>query len=133
MFINKNGQHQILQLKLTIMKKIINQLRSWYLLMFSGLLLLTACNKALEEFPPIPTPIYPAGKGIAATIAATPNDSLYSRLIIRSGMASILNDSTKTFTIFATDNAGMRLFVSAASAVLSAKCPGCGTFRFYFE
>ena len=97
------------------MKKIINQLRSCYLIMFSGLLLLTACNKALEEFPPIATPTYPSGKGIAATIASTPNDSLYSRLIIRSGMAAILNDSTKSFTIFATDNAGMRLFTSAAS------------------
>jgi hypothetical protein len=81
----------------------------------SALFFLSSCNKELEQLPAIPTPTYPTGNGIAATIAANPNDSLFNRLIIRSGLANTLNDLTKNFTIFAVDNAGMKVFVNAAS------------------
>ncbi len=100
------------------MKKINNKLRTIYLVLLSGLFFLTSCNKDLEQFAALPTPTYPTGLGVAATIAANPNDSLFSRLIVRSGQAATLNDLTKTFTIFAVDNAGMRLFVTAASGGL---------------
>lgn len=75
----------------------------------------TSCNKDLEQFAPIAPPTYPTGQGIAANIAANPNDSLFSRLIIRSGLAASLNDLTRTFTVFAVDNAGMKVFINAAS------------------
>ena len=97
------------------MKKINNKLRSIYLVILSGLIFFTSCNKELEQFAPLPTPVYPTGLGVAATIAANPNDSLFNRLIVRSGQAATLNDLTKTFTIFAVDNAGMKVFVNAAS------------------
>jgi uncharacterized surface protein with fasciclin (FAS1) repeats len=97
------------------MKKINNKLRTSYLVFLSGLLFLTACNKELEQFPALPTPVYPTGNGIAATIAANPDDSLFNRLIIRSGQANTLNDLTKNFTLFAVNNAGMKVFVNAAS------------------
>ena len=100
------------------MKKIIFKLRANYLAILAGLFFLTSCNKDLEQFAPIPTPVYPTGNGVAATIAANPNDSLFNRLIVRSGMATTLNDLTKSFTIFAVDNAGMRIFVNAASGGL---------------
>lgn len=88
------------------------------LIALSGVVFLTACNKELEELAPITVPAYPTGTGVAATIAANPNDSLFNRLIVRSGMTATLNDLTKTFTIFAVDNAGMRKFVNAASGGL---------------
>lgn len=97
------------------MKKINHQLKASCLSLGLAMLLLTACNKDLEQLAPIATPTYPTGSGIAATIAANPNDSLFSRLIVRSGMAATLNDLTKSFTIFAVDNAGMKVFVNAAS------------------
>jgi hypothetical protein len=100
------------------MKKINNKLRSIYLVLLSALFFLASCNKDLEQFAAIPTPVYPTGLGVAATIAANPNDSLFNRLIVRSGQAATLNDLTKTFTIFAVDNVGMRLFVTAASGGL---------------
>jgi hypothetical protein len=100
------------------MKKINNKLRSIYLVLLSGLFFLTSCNKDLEQFAALPTPTYPTGLGVAATIAANPNDSLFSRMIVRSGLGATLNDVTKTYTIFAVDNAGMRLFVTAASGGL---------------
>ena len=100
------------------MKKIIYKLRVHFLAILGGLFFLTSCNKDLEQFAAIPKPVYPTGPGIAATLAADPNYSFYSAMITRAGLTASLNDSTKTFTLFATDNAGMRLFVSAASGGL---------------
>ena len=97
------------------MKKINNKLRALCLVILSGLFLLSSCNKELEQFAVIPAPTYPTGLGVAATIAANPNDSLFNRLIVRSGLAATLNDLTKSYTIFAVDNAGMKVFVNAAS------------------
>lgn len=97
------------------MKTIINKLRAYQLVILASLFLTASCNKDLEQLAPIPTPVYPTGNGVAATIAANPNDSLFNRLIVRSGMANTLNDLTKSFTIFAVDNPGMKIFVNAAS------------------
>jgi uncharacterized surface protein with fasciclin (FAS1) repeats len=114
MFIN-NTVTQILKIKLTIMKKINNKLRASLAVALCGLFLLTGCNKDLEEFKPIAKPVYPSGAGIAATLAANPNYTFYSALIARAGLTNLLNDSTKTFTLLATDNTGMKIFVNAAS------------------
>ncbi len=100
------------------MKKIIYQLRATSLAILAGMFILTSCNKDLEQLAPIPTPVYPSGPGIAATLAANPNYSLYAALIARAGMTALLNDSTRTFTVFATDSNGMKLFANAASGGL---------------
>ena len=97
------------------MKTIIYKLRAYYLIILAGLFLITSCNKDLEQFAAIPKPVYPTGNGIAATLAANANYSNYAALIARAGMTSLLNDSTKSFTVFATDNNGMNLFATAAS------------------
>ena len=96
------------------MKMINHTIKAFFGIALSALCL-TACNKDLEQLDPIATPVYPSGAGIAATLAANPNYSFYSAMITRAGLAASLNDSTKTFTLFATDNAGMKLFVTAAS------------------
>ncbi|MBP6287940.1 MAG: fasciclin domain-containing protein [Ferruginibacter sp.] len=101
------------------MKTMIHKLRAFHLVILTALVLLTAsCNKDLEQLAPLPTPVYPTGNGIAATLAANPNYSMYTALITRGGLAASLNDLTKTFTLFATDNNGMKLFVTAASGGL---------------
>ena len=105
---------QIFNFKITIMKKINYKL----LLLLSTVVFITSCNKDLEQFAPITVPGYPTGNGIAATIALNPNDSLFSKLIVRSGMSTTLNDLTKSFTLFAVGNPGMRIFVNAASGGL---------------
>lgn len=85
------------------------------LIALAGMFLFSSCNKELEQFAPITVPAYPTGTNIAATLAASPNDSLFNRMLIRSGLQNLYRDSTKTFTLFAVDNAGMRLFATAAS------------------
>ncbi len=88
------------------------------LVALAGFFLFSSCNKELEQLAPITVPAYPTGTSIAAAIAANPNDSLFNRMLIRSGLQSVYRDSTKTFTLFAVDNVGMRLFVTAASGGL---------------
>jgi hypothetical protein len=101
------------------MKKINYKLSSVGLAILSALIFITSsCNKGLEQLPAIPKPAYPTGTTIGAAIATNPNDSLFYRLLVRSGQLGILNDSTKTFTLFAVDNAGMKVFVNAASGGL---------------
>ena len=97
------------------MKKIIFNLRANGLAILGALVFLTSCNKDLEQFAAIPKPVYPTGPGVAATLAADANYSFYNAMITRAGLTASLNDSTKRFTLFATDNAGMKLFVTAAS------------------
>lgn len=105
---------------MTMMKTIIYKLRAYYLVIAAGLFLITSCNKELEQLAPITVPAYPTGNGIAATIAANANYSFYNALITRAGTATAanLNDLTKSFTLFATDNTGMKIFVSGASGGL---------------
>ncbi len=98
------------------MKNINNKLGAFSLVILSGLIFITSsCNKDLEQLPAIVKPAYPTGTTIGATIAASANDSLFYKLLLRSGQLSLLNDSTKTFTLFAVDNAGMKVFVNSAS------------------
>ena len=87
----------ILKFKFTIMKIIYNKLNAFCLVMLTGWMVLASCNKDLEQFPSIATPVYPTGKGIAAVIAANPNYSFYNALITRAGLAASLNDSTKSY------------------------------------
>jgi hypothetical protein len=99
------------------MKKINYKLSSVGLVVLSTLIFTTSsCNKDLEQLPAIATPAYPSGTTIARAISSNPNDSLFNRLLVRSGQLSVLNDSTKTFTLFAVDNAGMKVFVNGATS-----------------
>jgi Fasciclin domain len=100
------------------MKKLNNTIKGWSFAALSSMVLLTACNKSLDVYDPLPTPVYPtplSGTTIGRILASTPSDSLYNRMLIKSGLASNFNDSTKTFTLFVVDNAGMKLFINAAS------------------
>jgi hypothetical protein len=97
------------------MKTMIYKFRTFHLVILAGLVLTTSCNKDLEQLAPIAKPVYPSGSGIAATLAANANYSNYAALIAKAGMTALLNDSTKSYTVFATDNNGMNLFATAAS------------------
>ncbi len=83
------------------MKKLNNKL----LVAFSVMVFLSSCNKELGTLPAIVVPAYPAGTNtLAATIAGTVTDSLYNRIIIKSGLAATLGDNARTFTMFVPDN-----------------------------
>lgn len=67
---------------------------------------LTACNKAPEEIPG-PAPIVPSGLSIAETLAVTPSDSLFSRMVIKAGLVPTLSNKSLGYTVFVPDNAAI--------------------------
>lgn len=84
----------------------------------AGSLLLASCNKDVEQLAPIATPTYPSGAGVAGAIAAIPGDSLYNRLLIKSGLAPMFNNNASTYTLFATDNNGIKIFAKSLYPLL---------------
>ncbi len=97
-------------------------------------LLFTSCNKDVKQFDAPVVPVYPASTGsIAKTLAANPNDSLYYRMVIKGGQVATLNDSTRTYTIFATDNNGMKIFINAASGGLIPLTAPDATFSGFIQ
>jgi hypothetical protein len=92
-----------------------NKFRSAVLPVLAAGVLFASCNKNVKQFDEITQPAFPSGNRLAATIAANPNDSLYYRMIVRAGMVNTLNDSTRKYTMFITDNNGMKLFIGQLS------------------
>ncbi|RYY50733.1 MAG: hypothetical protein EOO06_02955 [Chitinophagaceae bacterium] len=95
-----------------------NYIKNGTLAVIAAVATMTACNKAPEEFAPIPTPITSASRAIGDTLRLAAEDSLFYKVIVRSGLLSTLNDKTKTFTLFSPNNAAVRQFVSGASGGL---------------
>ena len=95
-----------------------NKFRSAVLPVLAAGVLFASCNKDVKQFDAITQPAFPSGNRLAATIAANPNDSLYYRMIVRAGMVNTLNDSTRKYTMFITDNNGMKLFINQQSGGL---------------
>jgi hypothetical protein len=103
------------------MKKLNNNMKVFSIAaLVASICFLSSCNKELESFTPLPTPVYPAGnitgsQSIARTIAANKADTMFYIMLVRSGLLNQFNDSTKTLTLFAVDTTGMKIFVNAAS------------------
>lgn len=87
--------------------------------MIAFIMLLVSCNKLYTNPTPLPVPGNPSGNNLAKTIAATATDSLYYRLIIKSGILTAtpatITDSTLRFTMFVPDNNAMKAFINAIS------------------
>jgi hypothetical protein len=76
----------------------------------------SACNKDLDRFADPVAPIAPVSSStISASLAANPNDSLFRRLLLQSGLDSMLANNAQKFTVFATDNNGMKLLINGLS------------------
>lgn len=75
------------------------------------LFIFSACNKDVEQFSSNPPSANPS-PGLATVLSSSAN-TLYSAIIAKSGMSTILNDSTKTFTLFAPVNAAVKQVITA--------------------
>ncbi|MEJ7627275.1 MAG: fasciclin domain-containing protein [Ferruginibacter sp.] len=86
-------------------------------LLLAASITIISCNKDLEQFPDNVN-VIPGGLTLSGTIASTPNDSLYNRIIIKSGTAATLNTNATTFTLFVPTNSAVKVFINAASGGL---------------
>jgi uncharacterized surface protein with fasciclin (FAS1) repeats len=99
------------------MKYIVQKINNYLLIIFSVVLMLFSCNKPPEEFP-VPPIVPPTGLSLAETLATTPTDSLYLRLIIKAGMVPLISNKAATYTMFVPDNNAMKQFITAISGGL---------------
>ena len=96
------------------MKYIVKILKINWLPLLAAVLFFTSCNKDVEQF--IETPVTPpSGKTLGETIAATPSDSLYYRLISRAGLVPTITNKSTTYTMFVPGNDAMKIFINAIS------------------
>lgn len=95
----------------------IHKLKSGFVMLLSGALLVTSCNKDPEQFQ-IPEPQLPTGDLLGTVLSSSDNDSLYNRLVIRAGMQNALNSHRNNYTMFVPSNNAMKQFINAASGGL---------------
>ncbi len=97
----------------------IKNIKNGCIAIVTMLVLFTSCNKLYTDPTPLPIPTTPAGNTLAKVIAATPTDSLYYRLIIKSGILTAtpatITDSSLRFTMFVPDNNAMKVFINGLS------------------
>ena len=96
------------------MKYINNKIKIHLLLVVSIMVILSSCNKAVEQFTELAV-VAPTGKALGETIAATPTDNLYYKLIVKAGLEATINNKATTFTMFVPDNNAMKIFINAIS------------------
>lgn len=96
---------------------IINYIKNGSIAVIALLVLFTSCNKLNVDVVPSTTTGNPTGNTLAQTLAATPDDSLYNRLVVRSGILTAtpatITDANLRFTMFVPNNAAVRSFITA--------------------
>lgn len=101
------------------MKRIINKIKAAGISAIVLFILCTSCNKVYLNPVPLSVPANPAGNTLAKTLAASASDSLYYRMVIRSGILNAtpatITDSTLRFTMFVPDNNAMKVFINGLS------------------
>lgn len=82
------------------------------------LTMFTACNKDPEQMAGPVTP-EPIGSTLSQMLQQNDNDSLYYRLVVRSGMSGLFSGANNnSYTMFVPGNNAMKAFISAASGGL---------------
>lgn len=85
------------------MKYISKLMSGGFLIAASAFVVLSSCNKDLEQFTEVAPPA-PTGLSLGETLAGNVDDSLFNRMVIKGGMQATLNDKTLTHTLFVPDN-----------------------------
>ncbi len=87
-------------------------------------IIFASCNKDVRQFG-LPAVTVQSGISLDSLLRATPNDSLYYRMIVRAsaGPINFVNllkavNVTNQYTLFVPDNNGMKIFINAASGGL---------------
>jgi hypothetical protein len=101
----------------------VKNIKSLTLAAFVGLVtLISSCNKDLEQFSDV-VPTAPTGMTLDKVLQGNSDDSLYYKLVVRGGQLGLLADSSKSHTIFATNNSGIKPVLSAIAAQAGVTLP----------
>ncbi len=96
----------------------INKIKTASIALVATAAVFMACNKEPEQFLE-PDPLPPTGETIAEQLSSNDNDSLFTRLVIHSGLMPLLSGGdNNTYTVFAADNAAMKVAINVLSGGL---------------
>lgn len=103
-----------------------NKFKTGGLILAAAIFGLTACNKEPEQITSAPaTP--PTGLSLGETLAATTDDSLFNRMVIKGGMAATLSNKNLGYTLFVPNNAAVITSfggsLASANATINALSP----------
>ena len=108
------------------MNKIKNNIKHGLLPLIFGVVVLSSCNKDVQQFP-LPPITQAVGISLDSTLKTTDNDSMYYRLIVKAslGPTNFVNilrgaaNPNNRYTLFVPDNAAM-IASGLSSAVITA-------------
>lgn len=95
--------------------KLIDKIKTTGIAGIAALLLFSSCNKVETAPTPLPIDTTTTGITLSATLAASADDSLFNRMVVRSGLNTLLNTRTLRFTLIVPNNAAMRVLVNSLS------------------
>ena len=99
--------------------KIINKIKIFSVASIAAMLLFTSCNKVDTAPTPNAIDTTTTGSTLNTVLASSADDSLFNRLVVRSGLnTTVLATRTNRYTLIVPNNAAMRTFVTAASSGL---------------
>ena len=89
------------------MISILKRNKSLALIVGCAMVVLSSCNKGLEQFAEAPKPAVSTSAALGDTISKNQNDSLFYKLILKSGLLPVINNKANTFTVFVPTNAAV--------------------------
>jgi len=98
-----------------MVNKKIKQLLSVSLIAIS-VFLISSCNKEIDQLPDL-TPEVNNGQTLEQVIRNNPDYSLYYTLIQRGGQIGLINDLSRSYTMFVPNNDAMKSFISARAGI----------------
>ena len=99
------------------MISINKKIKSGFVLLLASIIFISSCNKDPLEIPE-QQPVPPTGATLGDTLKSNTDDSLYYRLVLKAGMANMLNVKSTTYTMFVPGNNAMKAFINAISGGL---------------
>ena len=84
------------------MISIIKRSKNLALFLGCAMAVLSSCNKDLEQFAEAPA--VPSGLSLGETLAASATDSLFYKIVLKSGLTATLNNKANAYTFFVPDN-----------------------------
>jgi len=95
--------------------KLINKIKILGIGLSASMLIFSSCNKVETTPTPLVIPGTPTGLALSDALAATPSDSMFYRLLLRSGLRDSVNIRGRRYTMFVADNNAMKVFINGAS------------------
>jgi len=102
------------------MISIKNKLKTGGLALFGLMVFISSCNKEIVDFP-VETPMPSAGLALAETLAATPDDSLFYKIVRKNpSLITLLNNKASQYTLLVPNNAAMIASLGGSLATANA-------------